>query len=175
MSSAIRLNQEPILLEDSLPSIGDTLPAFSLVTETLEEATLDTYAGKYKILHIFPSIDTPVSAESVLALETLVAPLENTVLLNISADLPFAVSRFRAANHLSRGIHLSTLRGRDMFKHYGVLMVTSKFAGLPARALMVADLNDRLIHIELVPELNMSPNYALAIDAIMQSMRAQNS
>ncbi len=174
MPCAITLDQEPILIEDTLPTIGEVLPAFSLVTDTLNDATLEHFAGQYKILNIFPSIDTTTSAESVRTLESLLAPFANTALLHISADLPFALSRFKTLNQLSRGVYLSTLRGRDMLKHYGVLMVTSKLAGLPARALMVADQNNHIQYVELVPDLNTAPNYLAAIASLEQAMTSKN-
>lgn len=163
MPSAITLNDEPILLEDALPQVGQTLPFFSLVNHTMDDITLDAFAGKRKILHIFPSVDTPTSANSVRKLDALASDLENTVLLNISADLPFAAARFCALESLGRGIHLSTLRGRDMLKHYGVLMVTSKLAGLPARAVIVADEQNTILYIELVTELTQEPDFTAAL------------
>ena len=166
MPGAITLHEEPIRVEDDLPQVGHTLPFFQLVNHALEDVTLDTFQGKRKILHIFPSIDTPTSALSVRKLNALAADLDNTVVLNISADLPFAMSRFCGTENLAHVINLSTLRGRDMLKNYGVLMVTSKLAGLSARALMVADEQDIVLHVELVHDLTSEPDYQAAINCL---------
>lgn len=163
MSSATHLQDEPILVEDNLPRVGHQLPYFSLVNHALEDITLDTFSGKRKILHFFPSIDTPVSAASVRILNDLAPQLSNTVILNISEDLPFALTRFCETQNLHNMINLSSLRGRDMLKNYGVLMVTSKLAGLAARALIVANEINKILYVELVPELTLEPDYAAAI------------
>lgn len=159
MSHAISLLDEPILIEDNLPRVGEILPFFQLVNHSLEDITLESFQGKRKILHFFPGIDIPTSAHSVCTLDSLGKSLSNTVILNISPDLPFTMSRFAASENLSHSINLSTLRGRDMFKNYGVLIMSSKLAGLPARALMVADENDKVLHVELVSDLTTEPDF----------------
>ena len=166
MSTAILYNDEPILLEDTLPVTGETLPFFTLVSPALEDVTLDDFHGMRKLLHFFPSIDTPTSAQSVRQFESLRSTLVNTVILHISADLPFALARFCAQGQLPQALTLSTLRGRDMVKNYGVLIVTSKLAGLPARAVMVADENDRLRYLEVVHDLSSEPDYSAAMQAL---------
>ncbi|AKR44633.1 thiol peroxidase [Methylophilus sp. TWE2] len=168
MPNATALLDDPILVEDNLPSIGQILPFFQLVNAALEDVSLDAFSGQRKILHFFPGIDTPTSANSVRILDSMVATLTNTVVLHISADLPFTTARFCATENLSTGIHLSTLRGRDMLKNYGVLMMTSKLAGLPARVLMVADEDNRVLHVELVKELANEPDYEAAM-AVLQA------
>lgn len=168
MPNATALLDDPILVEDNLPSIGQILPFFQLVNAALEDVSLDAFSGKRKILHFFPGIDTPTSANSVRILDRMVATLPNTIVLHISADLPFTTARFCATENLSTGIHLSTLRGRDMLKNYGVLMMTSKLAGLPARVLIVADEDNRVLHVELVKELTNEPNYEAAM-AVLQT------
>jgi len=168
MPNATALLDDPILVEDDLPSIGQILPFFQLVNAALEDVSLDAFSGQRKILHFFPGIDTPTSANSVRILDNMVATLPNTVVLHISADLPFTTARFCATENLSTGIHLSTLRGRDMLKNYGVLMMTSKLAGLPARVLMVADEDNRVLHVELVKELTNEPDYEAAM-AVLQA------
>ncbi len=167
MTNATALIDDPILVEDDLPSLGQTLPFFQLVNQALEDVSLEAFRGQRKILHFFPAIDTPASANSLRTLETLGKQLPNTVILHISADLPFTMSRFCSAENLISCIHLSTMRGRDMLKNYGVLMMTSKLAGLPARVLMVADQNDQVLHVELVKELSNEPDYAAAL-AVLQ-------
>lgn len=166
MSNAISLLDEPILVEDNLPQVGERLPFFQLVNHLLEDVTLESFQGKRKILHFFPGIDTPVSASSVHTLETLASTLHNTVILNISPDLPFTMTRFCESAQLVHGISLSSLRGRDMYKNYGVLIMSSKLAGLPARALMVADENDIVLHVELVADLASEPDYTAAVTTL---------
>lgn len=166
MPHATALLGEPILVEDDLPEVGQPLPYFELVNHALEDVSLETYRGQRKILHFFPGIDTPTSANSIRTLERLRASLSNTALLHISSDLPFTTARFCATEHLPVENHLSTLRGRDMLKHYGVLMITSKLAGLPARVLIVADDEDRVLHVELVQELTNEPDYEAAVAAL---------
>lgn len=168
MPNATALLDDPILVEDDLPGLGQTLPFFQLVNHDLEDVSLEAFSGQRKILHFFPGIDTSTSASSVRTLDSLAANLPNTVMLHISPDLPFTMTRFCAAENLSNGIHLSTMRGRDMLKNYGVLMMTSKLAGLPARVLMVADENDRVLHVELVKELTSEPDYAAALAALQK-------
>jgi thioredoxin-dependent peroxiredoxin len=168
MPNATALLDDPILVEDDLPSLGQTLPFFQLVNHALEDVSLDTFRGQRKILHFFPGIDTSTSANSVRRLDGIGASLENTVILHISPDLPFTMTRFCSAENLSTGIHLSTMRGRDMLKNYGVLMMSSKLAGLPARVLMVADEHDRVLHVELVKELTSEPDYDAALAALQK-------
>lgn len=167
MSHAISLLDEPILVEDNLPCVGEILPFFQLVNHMLEDITLETFKGKRKILHFFPGIDTQTSADSVRRLEALGKSLTNTVILNISPDLPFTMSRFSEAENLVHSINLSTLRGRDMFKNYGVLIMSSKLAGLPARALMVADEDDKVLHVELVNDLTSEPDFEAALRTLV--------
>jgi thioredoxin-dependent peroxiredoxin len=166
MSTAISQLDEPILVEDNLPIVGDTLPFFQLVNHSLEDITLESFHGKRKILHFFPGIDTNTSANSVRTLDKLGQTLANTVILNISPDLPFTMTRFSTAEKLTHSVNLSTLRGRDMYKNYGVLIMSSKLAGLPARALMVADENDQVLHVELVTDLTSEPNYEAALKVL---------
>jgi thiol peroxidase len=163
MSSAITLKGEPIIVEGSLPVIGTHIPEFTLVDELLQDVALDRFEGKRKILNIFPSIDTPTCANSVRQFNQHVSQLQNTVVINISADLPFAQARFCGSEGLSHVVNLSTLRGRDMLKNYGVLIVTSKLAGLAARAVIVTDENNVVLHAELVKEITQEPNYKAAI------------
>lgn len=166
MPSAITLNNEPILVEGELLKVGATLPFFTLVNSELEDITLDSFAGKAKVINIFPSVDTPTCAQSVRAFNKAASNLANTVVINVSADLPFAQARFCAAEGLNNVVNLSCLRGRDMFKNYGVLLVTSKLAGLAARAVIVADAQNVIKHVELVPVLSDEPNYQAALDAL---------
>ncbi len=157
---------EPILLEDTLPEVDQPMPYFELVNLALESVSSEAFSGQRKLLHFHPSIDTPISVETVHALHLNTAAYDNIAILHISADLPFTLSRFKSTASPLNGHFLSTMRGRDMLKHYGVLMVSSKMAGLPARALMVADEENRLQHVQVVNDLMQLPNIALACEYV---------
>jgi thioredoxin-dependent peroxiredoxin len=167
MTNAVSLKGSPVLLEGTPPELGEQIPEFTLVGQDLADVTLDDFAGKRKILNIFPSIDTPTCAASVRAFNRLAASQHNTVVINISADLPFAQSRFCATEGLDHVVNLSTLRGRDMLKNYGVLIVTSLLAGLASRAVIVTDADNIVKHIEIVAEISLEPDYDAAIAALM--------
>ncbi len=166
MASAVTLKGNPVLLEGTLPTVGSNIPEFTLVDKALQDVTLESFVGKRKVLNIFPSVDTPTCATSVRTFNQHASNLPNTLVINISADLPFAQSRFCAAEGLENVINLSTMRGRDMLKNYGLLISTSKLAGLAARAVIVADENNVIKHIELVPEIANEPNYEAALAAL---------
>lgn len=163
MSSSVTLKGNPVDVAGDLPKIGSTAPNFTLVDKALADVTLDNYTGKRKVLNIFPSVDTPTCATSIRAFNRLAASMNNTVVINISADLPFAQTRFCAAEGIENVQNLSTMRGRDFLMNYGVLLFTSKLAGLCARAVIVLDENNVVKHIELVPEIANEPNYDAAL------------
>lgn len=166
MSSSVALKGNPVDVAGNLPQIGSTAPNFTLVDAALQDVTLDTYAGKRKVLNLFPSIDTPTCANSVRAFNKHASSMDNTVVINISADLPFAQKRFCAAEGIENVVNLSTMRGRDFLMNYGVLLFSSKLAGLAARAVIILDENDIVKYIELVPEITQEPNYDAAIAAL---------
>lgn len=148
-----------------LPTVGSTAPDFSLVNGNLKEVSLATYAGKKKILNIVPSLDTPTCAASALMFNQKAAHFDNTVLLQISADLPFAQGRFCGNEGLHHITPLSTFRS-SFGKDYGVELVDSILKGLTARAVIVLDENNQVIYTELVKELADEPNYAEALAAL---------
>lgn len=146
-----------------LPARGSKAPAFKLTNGELGEATLATYAGKRKVLNIFPSVDTGVCATSVRRFNGEAAKLDNTVVLCISGDLPFAQNRFCGAEGLKNVVTLSCFRSPAFRKNYGVDMVDGPLAGLTARAVVVLDENDQVLHSQLVSELTDEPDYAAAL------------
>ncbi|MGL4602781.1 MAG: thiol peroxidase [Iodobacter sp.] len=161
--SAVTLGGNAIEIKGSFPAVGAKAADFSLVAKDLSDATLATFAGKRKILNIFPSVDTGVCATSVRHFNQTAAGLENTVVLCISADLPFAQSRFCGAEGLDNVVTLSTMRGRDFLSNYGVEIVSGPLAGVSARAVVVLDENDQVLHAELVSEIKDEPNYSAAL------------
>lgn len=166
MTQTVTLAGNPITLNGQFPQAGSQAPAFTLVAKDLADVSLASYAGKRKILNIFPSIDTPTCATSVRQFNAKANDLPNTVVLCISADLPFAQNRFCAAEGLSNVLTLSTLRGADFLTAYGVAITSGPLAGLAARAVVVLDENDRVLHSELVSEIKNEPNYAAALSVL---------
>ena len=129
----------------------------------LYDVALKDFAGKRKILNIVPSLDTGICAASSHKFNEAADKLENTVVLLISADLPFAMARFCGAEGLTNVINLSLMRGRDFMRNYGVKIADSALSGVTARAVLVLDENDRVLHAELVPEIKQEPNYDAAL------------
>lgn len=167
MPQTVTLGGNPIQIGGTLPKTGDTAPAFKLVAKDLSDVSLDNYAGKRKVLNIFPSIDTPTCATSVRKFNAEAAQLKNTVVLCISADLPFAQSRFCGAEGLDNVQTLSTMRGREFLQNYGVAIESGPIAGVAARAVVVLDENNRVLHSELVSEIKNEPNYDAALAVLV--------
>ncbi|HSX70241.1 MAG TPA: thiol peroxidase [Pseudomonas sp.] len=162
----VTLKGNPIQVEGQLPQAGQQAPAFSLVGKDLSDVTLASLAGKRKVLNIFPSVDTPTCATSVRKFNTEASQLANTVVLCISADLPFAQARFCGAEGLDSVVNLSSMRGASFLKDYGVAIANGPLAGVAARAVVVLDEQDRVLHSELVGEIADEPNYAAALAAL---------
>ena len=167
MSNTVTLGGNPIEVGGNFPAKGDQAPAFSLVGKDLADVTLASLAGKRKILNIFPSIDTPTCALSVRTFNQRASALANTVVLCISADLPFAQNRFCGAEGLTNVVTLSTMRGREFLEAYGVALSSGPLAGVAARAVVVLDENDKVLHSELVAEIKNEPNYDAALKSLI--------
>ena len=163
--ATVTLGGEPISVGGNFPRPGDSAHSFMLVDKDLKDMSLSAFWGKRKVLNIVPSLDTPVCQASTRKFSEAVNALPNTVLLVISADLPFAQNRFCGAEGLTNVVTLSTLRGRDFHKDYGVMIVDPPLAGLTARAVVVLDENDKVVYSELVPEIKQEPNYEAALAA----------
>lgn len=166
MENSVTLGGTPILVTGRFLKQGQTAPEFSLVAKDLADVTLEKFAGKRKVLNIFPSIDTATCATSVRTFNKRANEASNTVVLCISADLPFAQSRFCGAEGLDNVVTLSTLRGVEFLKNYGVSIQSGPLAGLAARAVIVLDENNRVLHSELVPEIKNEPDYESALKAL---------
>ena len=146
----------------NLPAVGAAAPAFTLTAADLSDKTFADFAGKRKVLNIFPSVDTGVCAQSVRTFNERASSLENAVVLCISADLPFAQARFCGAEGLDNVVSLSTFRS-NFARDYGVAVESSPLRGLTARAVVVLDENDKVLHAELVGEIAHEPNYDAAL------------
>lgn len=166
MSQSVTLAGNPIEVAGNFPKKGDLAPAFLLVGKDLSDVSLASLGGKRKVLNIFPSIDTPTCAMSVRKFNQSANDLPNTVVLCISADLPFAQNRFCGAEGLANVQTLSTMRGREFLEAYGVAIKSGPLAGVSARAVVVLDENNRVLHGELVPEIKQEPDYAAALAAL---------
>ncbi|HDZ55430.1 MAG TPA: thiol peroxidase [Pseudomonas xinjiangensis] len=164
--SSVTLKGNPISIGGTFPSTGDKAPAFSLVAKDLSDATLSSFSGKRKVLNIFPSVDTPTCATSVRTFNSKANSLDNTVVLCISADLPFAQARFCGSEGLENVVNLSTLRGNEFLRDYGVAIENGPLAGLTARAVVVLDEQDKVLHSELVSEIGSEPDYDKALQSL---------
>ncbi len=149
-----------------LPEIGSKAPDFTLVGNDLKAVSLKDQVGKNVVLNIFPSVDTRVCATSVREFNKRAADLQNTVVLCISKDLPFAMRRFCGAEGINKVITLSDFRNKEFTNSYGVEMLDGNMAGLMARAIVVIDPQGKVKYTELVPVIGQEPNYDAALNAI---------
>lgn len=159
----ITLKGNPINLNGEFPEVGASAPDFILTTTTLSDVSLSEYSGKKKVISIIPSLDTPVCATSTQKFNEQVANKEDVALLVVSGDLPFAAGRFCEANSASSTVTLSTMRNQSFAQDYGVLMADGPLAGLTARAVIVLDEDNKVLHAELVPEIAQEPDYQAAL------------
>ncbi|MGH8116263.1 MAG: thiol peroxidase [Rhodanobacteraceae bacterium] len=164
--SGTRFKGNPVHVDGHFPQVGDKAHPFKLIAGDLSEKSLADFAGKRKVLNIFPSVDTPVCAASVRHFNQDAAGLNNAVVLCISADLPFAQGRFCGAEGIKNVTTLSTMRGREFLKDYGVAMTDGPLAGLAARAVVVLDEHDKVIHAQMVDDITHEPDYASALKAL---------
>ncbi|GHB23861.1 thiol peroxidase [Salinicola rhizosphaerae] len=148
------------------PQVGESLPSFTLTNDALEEVGTADFAGKRKVLNIIPSVDTKTCAMSTRKFNEYASELDNTAVLIVSADLPFAQSRFCGAEGLDKVVTLSCFRHPEFRERYGVALDSGSMAGLCARAVIVADENDRILHAELVSEIKNEPDYESATAAL---------
>ncbi|KOS04780.1 thiol peroxidase [Flavobacterium akiainvivens] len=162
----ITLFGDPVKTWGELPEVGTQAPGFSLITNNLEVTTLDDFKGTKLIINIFPSIDTQTCALSVRRFNEKASGLENTKILCVSRDLPFAQDRFCAAEGLENVITLSDYRNDNFGENYGVMIDGGKLSGLHSRAIVVIDENGVVKYTEQVPELKDEPNYDAALNAL---------
>lgn len=164
--STVTLGGNPIEVAGRFPQAGDAAPAFSLTSADLADVGLAAFAGKRKVLNIVPSLDTPTCATSTRKFNAEAGNLVDTVVLVVSADLPFAAKRFCETEGLANVKTLSTFRSAGFAADYGVAIAGGPLAGLTARAVVVIDANDKVIHSQLVPEIKDEPDYAAALAAL---------
>jgi thioredoxin-dependent peroxiredoxin len=156
----------PVQTLGDVPTVGAAAPGFTLTSAALGDVSLDSFAGKNVVLNIFPSVDTPVCATSVRKFNEKVTEVENTVVLCVSADLPFAQGRFCGAEGLTNVQTASSFRSPEFGSSYGVSLAEGAFRGLLARAVVVVGPDGNVRHSELVADIATEPNY----DAAMASL-----
>lgn len=157
--ATVTFKGNPIQTAGDLPAVGEAAPDFKLTRTSMADLTLKDLNGKRVVLNIFPSIETPVCSASVKRFNAEAKRLENTEVLCISKDLPFAHARFNAEEEIKDVISLCELRDLSFGEKYGVRITEGPLAGLFARALLVLDETGRVIHSQLVPEIAQEPDY----------------
>ncbi len=164
--ATVTLDGTPIHTVGQLPAVGTKAPDFSLTRGDLSDATLADFDGQYKVLNIVPSLDTPVCANSARQFNERAGGLADTVVLTISADLPFAQQRFCETKGIDGAVTLSMMRDRQFGHDYGILQADGPMAGINARAVVVLDQNNEVVHTELVGEIGDEPDYDAALAAL---------
>lgn len=149
-----------------LPDIGSRAPDVSLVNTKLQDVSLANFMGKRKVLNIFPSVDTPVCARSVIVFDKLAKDHEDVAMLMISYDLPFAHARFEKEHGLEHVHGLSAIRHAGFGQNYGVLIMEGPLSGMFARAVVVLDENDTVVHREQIADIGDEPDYVAAYKAL---------
>ncbi len=163
--ATVTLKGTEIHTNGDLPQVGETAPDFTLVDKDLNERSLSEVPGK-KILNIVPSLDTPICAESTRRFNEYAQENPDATVLIISADLPFAQQRFCGNEDLDNVMPLSMMRGKSFARDYGVLIEDGPLAGVTARAVLVLDQDNRVLHRQLVPEIAEEPDYREVLDAL---------
>jgi thiol peroxidase len=164
--ATVTLKGTKVNVGGSFPAAGDKAPGFTLTGKDLVDVALDKFAGKRKVLNIVPSLDTPTCQQSTRVFNEKASAMKNASVLVIAADLPFAMSRFCGAEGLENVVTLSTFRNRNFHEDYGVDILDSPLKGLTARAVVVLDENNKVLHSQLVPEIGNEPDYQAALDAL---------
>ncbi|WP_288243251.1 thiol peroxidase [uncultured Chryseobacterium sp.] len=165
MSTTITLKGNKVHTIGKLPEVGSTIRDFALVDSGLQVKTLESFNGKKKVFNIFPSIDTPTCASSARKFNEEASALEDTVVINVSKDLPFALGRFCAAEGLNNVETLSDFRS-SFGDDYEVTITDSPMKGLLSRAVIVTDADNKVVYTEQVSEIADEPNYTAALAAL---------
>lgn len=160
------LQGNPVNTSGDLPAVGEAAPAFTLTTKDLGSVSSGELAGGRVILNIFPSVDTGTCAASVRAFNARAAAIEDTTVVCVSADLPFAAGRFCEAEGIDNVITGSVFRNREFMDDYGVGIIDGPLQGLCARAVVVIDRDGTTLHSDLVPEIVDEPDYDAALAAL---------
>ena len=162
----ITLKGNEVNTNSDIVTKGSIAPDFILVNSDLQDVNLSSFDGKNKILSIVPSLDTPVCQKSTLVFNEKVAGLDDTVMLIVSSDLPFAMKRFCSSESLANVKPVSMMRSRNFAKDYGVLLEDGPLSGITTRAIVTISKDNKVLHSELVTEIADEPNYQAALDSI---------
>jgi thioredoxin-dependent peroxiredoxin len=160
------LGGNPVELHGKFPQLGDAAPSFTLVDKDLQDVKLASFGTRRKVLNIVPSLDTPTCQASARRFNKEAAGLDNTVVINISADLPFAMTRFCSSEGLGNVVNLSSMRNDGFMRNYGVEIISGPLAGLATRAVVVLDGNNVVRYTEMVSAIENEPDYAAALAAL---------
>ena len=164
--ATVTLKGNPLNTVGELPAVGSEAPAFSAVKTDLSECALADLAGKKVVLNIFPSIDTGVCAMSTTKFNAEAGKLDNTVVLCVSVDLPFALGRFCGAEGLEDVVPVSVFRNPEFGNGYGVTFSDGPLAGLLSRSVVVINEAGKVVYTEQVAETTDEPNYEAALEAL---------
>jgi thiol peroxidase len=162
----VTLKGGPCTTSGTLPAVGSQLPAFALVKTDLGEITKADLAGRCAVLNIFPSLDTPTCAMSVRAFNARASQAKGAKVLCVSMDLPFAASRFCAAEGLNDVVPASAFRSPGFGRDFGVSLLDGPLKGLLARAVVIVDGAGKVLHSQLVPEIATEPDYGAALESL---------
>jgi thiol peroxidase len=163
--STTLLSGESVNTVGDLPKVGEKAPAFTVTKSDLSDVSLSDYAGKRVVLNIYPSIDTGICAQSVRRFNEVAANLDNTVVLGVSMDLPFALDRFCGAEGIEDVVTTSAFRS-NFGEDYGVTLAESPMAGLLARSIIIVDEEGVVRYVALNDEIKTEPDYEAALDAL---------
>ena len=164
----VTLKGNEVNTNSEIVEAGQSAPDFILVDSDLNNVSLASYEGKNKILSIVPSLDTPVCQKSTVIFNEKVSKLENTVMLIVSSDLPFAMKRFCISESLGDVIPVSMMRSRNFAKDYGVLLIDGPLSGITSRAVVTISPENKILYSELVSEIANEPDYQAALDSLDQ-------
>lgn len=162
----VTLKGNEVNTNSDIVEVGSSAPNFVLVDSDLNDVNLDNFSGKNKILSIVPSLDTLVCQKSTKIFNEKVNDLDDTVMLIVSSDLPFAMKRFCTSESLENVIPVSMMRSRNFAKDYGVLLIDGPLSGITTRAIVTISKDNKILHSELVSEIADEPNYQAALDSI---------
>ena len=162
----VTLKGNEVNTNSNIVEVGSSAPNFVLVDSELNDVNLENFSGKNKVLSIVPSLDTPVCQKSTKIFNEKVNCLDDTVMLIISIDLPFAMNRFCTSESLENVIPVSMMRSRNFAKDYGVLLIDGPLSGITTRAIVTISKDNKILHSELVSEIADEPNYQAALDSI---------
>lgn len=165
--ATVMLNGTPVSVGGRFPHVGDTAHSFMLVDTNLQDIALSKFWGQRKLIAVVPSMDAAIGLAIARRLEALAYEIDNVVVMSVSVDTPYALSRIADAEGFRKLQLLSTLRGRDFHKDYGVMITDIPLSGLMSTALITLDMNDTVLYAELVADINAEPNYQEAISPLL--------